>query len=316
MDSKASYKELCNRETSIPIFSQYWWLDAVAGDNWDVVLYEKGGEIVGALPYVINKKFLFSSISQPVLTQHLGPWLRGSSDKFSTQLSQEKEILENLFEQLPYASKYSQNWSPLRQNWLPLYWKGYKQTTFYTYRLEDISDLKKIWDGFDGSIRKEIRKAENRFKLQVIENPPLCEFLSLNKKVFVRQELPLPYSDEQVSNLYNALDKRNKVKLFIARDESGNNHAGVFLIWDENVAYYLMGGGDPDLRNSGAASLCMWKAIQFASSVTNGFDFEGSIIEPIEKFFRSFNARQIPYFHVFKYNSKFLKLVSELRNFI
>lgn len=57
-----------------------------------------------------------------------------------------------------------------------------------------------------------------------------------------------------------------------------------------------MGGSDPDLRSSAAISLCMWAAIKFASTVTKILDFEGSIMEPVERFFRAFCAKQTPYF--------------------
>jgi len=68
-----------------------------------------------------------------------------------------------------------------------------------------------------------------------------------------------------------------------------------------------MGGGAPDLRNSGATSLCMWEAIQFAATVTKSFDFEGSMLETVERFFRAFGAKQTPYFAISKINSKLLK---------
>ena len=50
-------------------------------------------------------------------------------------------------------------------------------------------------------------------------------------------------------------------------------HAGVYIVWDSNSAYYIMGGGDPELRSSGATTLCMWEAIKFSASVTACFDF-------------------------------------------
>ena len=79
-------------------------------------------------------------------------------------------------------------------------------------------------------------------------------------------------------------------------------------MWDENSAYYLMGGGDPDLRNSGAASLVLWEAIKHASTVTGKFDFEGSMNESIERFFRGFGGRQELAFNVSKTNSKLLHI--------
>jgi hypothetical protein len=58
----------------------------------------------------------------------------------------------------------------------------------------------------------------------------------------------------------------------------------------------------------------MWEAVQFAATVTRKFDFEGSMMEPVERFFRAFGARQFPYFHVTKSSPrmKFLQAGKDL----
>ena len=71
-------------------------------------------------------------------------------------------------------------------------------------------------------------------------------------------------------------------------DSQGRIHAASYFVYDEKCCYYLIGGGDPELRTSGASSLLMWEGIKFASTVSGSFDFEGSMIEPIERFFRAF----------------------------
>ena len=54
---KEIYREQCGNEPSIPIFSRDWWLDAVCGkDNWDAAVVEKGGWVVGSMPYYIKKR--------------------------------------------------------------------------------------------------------------------------------------------------------------------------------------------------------------------------------------------------------------------
>ena len=59
MTNKDLYSKLCENESTIPIFSKDWWLDAVCGDeNWDVAIVEKGGEIWATMPYFIIKKFV------------------------------------------------------------------------------------------------------------------------------------------------------------------------------------------------------------------------------------------------------------------
>jgi lipid II:glycine glycyltransferase (peptidoglycan interpeptide bridge formation enzyme) len=307
MDEKERYRLLCKSEPSIPIFSKDWWLDSVAGDDWDVALIEKGNQIVASMPYVLKSRYGFNFIRQPLLTQTLGPWLRPSTAKYTRRLSQEKELLQKLFEQLPEFDQFQQNWHYTRTNWLPLYWLGYEQTTCYTYRIENLSCEELIWSELQENIRREIRKASNKEKIQVRTDLDLEVFLNLNEKVFIRQGIASSYTRDFVIQLDEVVNKHQSRKVFIAEDEEGRHHAGVYLIWDDNTAYYLMGGSDPDLRNSGATSLCMWKAIQFAATVTKSFDFEGSMIEPVERFFRGFGAVQTPYFTISKTNSKFLK---------
>ena len=63
-----------------------------------------------------------------------------------------------------------------------------------------------------------------------------------------------------------------------------------------------MGGGDPEFRNSGAASLLIWEGIKFAHNHSEIFDFEGSMIESIERFFRGFGAVPRVYYNVTKLN--------------
>jgi len=307
LTNKERYRELCEQESSIPIFSKDWWLDAVSGDAWDVVLVEKKGTIQAALPFTARHRIGFTVIGQPALTQTLGPWLRPSSAKYARQLSQEKALLQELFNQLPKYSQYSQNWHYSRLNWLPLYWLGYEQTTRYTYRLNELSNLDTLWESFEANIRTDIRKASNKHGVSVRNDLGIENFLNLNEKVFKRQNMNVPYTRNFIRRLDKAAAKNKARKIFIAEDEQGRHHAGVYLIWDDNTAYYLLGGGDPKLRNSGATSLCMWEAIKFAATVTKSFDFEGSMLEPVERFFRAFGAIQTPYFKISKTNSKLLK---------
>jgi len=102
--------------------------------------------------------------------------------------------------------------------------------------------------------------------------------------------------------------------VLIAEDENGAAHAGVLIVWDAESCFYLMGGGDPTLRSSGASSLCVWEAIRHASTVSREFDFEGSMIEPIERFFRGFGAVQRSYFLVRRIDSTVLSIAHALRN--
>lgn len=309
---KDVYRELCKKEPSIPLFSQAWWMDAVAGDDWDVVLATKGEQVIGALPYLVRNMWGFRILTQPKLTQSLGPWLRPTQKSYPKQLSYEKDVLGELADQLPPYDYYAQNWHCERLNWLPFYWRDFEQTTRYTYRLSMSPDKERLWKGLQENIRREVRKAKDRAGLEVREGN-LEEFLVLNRMVFERQARPVPYSGEFVAGLDAAAGARDARDCLVAVDQEGRLHAGAYIVRSGNTAYYLMGGGDPELRNSGATSLVLWEAILRQPETVEVFDFEGSMIEPIERFFRAFGAVQTPYFHVSRSNSRLFKLLNSLR---
>lgn len=309
------YRQLCRQEEGIPLFSQDWWLDATAGaENWDVALVaDKNERINASLPYMLAKRRGLVYLGQPQLTQALGPWLRQIDGKTATRLAREKEWLRALIEQLPPFDHYAQNWDWRSQNWLPFHWAGFRQTTRYTYILHDLMDEQVLWQGLQENIRTDIKKAGNRFRLRVRDDLTLDDFLPLNRMTFDRQEMALPYSEAFVRRLDLVCQERQARQIFIAEDDQGRRHAGVYIVWDAQSAYYLMGGGDPQLRNSGATSLCMWEAIKYAATVSRRFDFEGSMIEPVERFFRAFGAAQTPYFAVSKTPSRLIRTVQFLR---
>jgi len=304
---RRAYELLCEQENSIPLFAQPWWLDATAGpDKWDVALVEKGGLILATLPYLQHRRGGFRVLTQPYLTLALGPWLRSSDAKLPRRIAQQKELLQALIAQLPPFDHFQQKWHYDQTNWLPFRWSGFQQTTSYSYVLTDLSDLQATWNGFQENIRKEIRKASGRARLCVRDDRPLEALLHLQHLTFGRQGKTLPYPVELLHAIDQVCAPRGQRRLFIAEDEQGRPHAGVYIVWDQNSAYYLLGGGDPALRTSGAASLCMWEAIRHAATVTRRFDFCGSMVEPIEHFVRAFGGQQCPYFSVSKTPSKVL----------
>jgi hypothetical protein len=56
----------------------------------------------------------------------------------------------------------------------------------------------------------------------------------------------------------------------------------------------LLSGGDPELRNSGANAFLLWRLIHFAREHAKSFDFEGSNLQPVERFFHAFGGRLQP----------------------
>lgn len=297
MTNKELYRKFCRVEKKIPIFSQHWWLDAVSNDSWDVALVKKGEHIHASMPYSLTHKGRFSI--QPKLTQFLGPYIKYPEDqKYATRLSFEKKIMEQLILQLPKFSYFKHNFSPNIVNWLPFYWNGYSQTTRYTYVIPKNRDSETVWHDMEGSIRRNIQKAKKN--LTISQSDDIELFFSMNEKTFDRQKKNIPYTLELVKRIDKACVENNARKIYLARDSEGRLHATIYVIYDSTTAYYLMGGSEPALRSGGATSLLMWQAIQDALEMQLDFNFEGSMIKPIERYFSSFGSIQQQIFNIEK----------------
>jgi hypothetical protein len=278
------------------IFQQAWWLEAVAPGRWGVATVEEDGRVVGRLPYVVRGASPLKALTMPHLTQTLGPWVERSSASPARALSAEMDRLRALEAALPRADAFVQHFSPTMLNALPFYWAGYRLEVHYTYRLEGLAPEEPLWEGLRGNIRREIRKARRR--LQIRDDLGLDRLHAVWAKTFERQGLRAPVTLAELSRLDSACAARDARAMLFAEDEAGRIHAVIYAVWDEHAAFHLLGGGDPELRTSGASSLLMWDAIMRARAVTDVFDFEGSMLPPVERFFRAFGARQTPYLRV------------------
>ena len=283
-------------ECANAIFQQPWWLDAVAPGRWGEATLRRGGRVVARMPYVERGPRRMRVLTMPPLTQTLGPWLARSEAKPAKALGEEMELLTALERDLPPAQAFVQHFSPAMLNALPFYWAGYRLELKYTYRLEGLASEQELWDGLRENVRREVRKARKR--VEVRADLGLDRFHAVWAKTFARQGLRPPVSLAGLERLDAACAAHDARAMLFARDEADRVHAVAYTVWDEHGAYYLLGGGDPALRTSGASSLLMWEAIMRARAVTGLFDFEGSMLKPVERFFRAFGARQTPYLRV------------------
>lgn len=312
-DNKTYYNKFC-KKNELPIFFQPWWLDSTAGkNNWGVAIYEKSNEVFGVLPFFFKNKAIFKFLGLPTFSQHLGPWLiYPKGQKNNTKLAFEKEVLTNLINLLPKANVSVLKAHHSIQNILPFVWKGFDSTVKYTYILKDILNNEAgLLENLSSGTRKNIKKAQKI--VEVIESEDASELFGLIQKTFNRQRMKVPFNEAQLLNLYNSCVKKNSCKILLAKDKQNNIHSGILLIWNNKTVYYLMGGSNPNFRNSEAMSLVMWESIKFASSFAREFDFEGTMVESIERFIRGFGGIQKPYYQLSKVRPKFLKPLYEIR---
>jgi hypothetical protein len=231
----------------------------------------------------------------------MGVWFAPSSEdtKYASALEHRQTVCKQLIDRLK-PRIFLQNFPYPFTDWLPFYWAGYKQTTRYTYLLNDMQDPDRLWENMSQNTRRNIKKARETYHVTVKRGIPVDDFLRVQAQTFARQQRKNKQPADVLRRLVETCRKRGQGELWGGYDDEGRLHAAVFVVWQKRSAYYLAGGGDPSLRQSGAHSLVLWEAIRYVSGYSDVFDFEGSMLPGVERFFREFGGIQTPYFAISK----------------
>ena len=293
--SKNEWNSFVDSSPQGSVFCYYEWLEFSTKNDFQILVYKENGRITAGMPLPF---YSTGKIGLPPLTQKMGVLFEDfSNTKYVTRLEKEKKIIYEFIDVLKREKKsYSMNFDWHFDNWLPFYWRGYEQTTRYTYVIDfNSKTLDQIWQDMDDRTRNSIRKAEKSL-LRISKTNDVKRFYEINKMTFERQKMEIPYSFEYVQKIYETF--KDVISMFEAIDSSGNTHAMNFYIADNRSVYYLMSGADPDFRSSGAQNLIHWEAIKHFYGKVRYFDFEGSMIENVEANFRKFGAVQKQYFNI------------------
>ena len=305
---KLDYTSLCNTQTDIPIFSRDWWCEAICPGQWDVVVHRNQNEIIGAFPFYKTKKIGLSCILMPPFTQKMGPWIR---EDIRTDPQKEKKVLLSLIEQLPRYDYINIQLDYAYQNWLPFYWNNFKQTTKYTYVIENLNNLDTIFDSFSYAKKKNIKRAESLVTIKFDLDPKT--FYENHLLTLKKQGRKIDYQFKSFKKIYDICKLNDAGRIIYAEDKAGNLHSALFVIWDKTSAYNLISTIDPDFRQSGAATLLVKEIIKYLAPKTKKFDFEGSIDRGISNSFSQFGTTQKSYHRVYKYNSILPKIILEIK---
>jgi hypothetical protein len=286
--------------TTGSIFSSSWWLDAVAPGRWGEATVSQDGRVVARLPWTEERMPVpglhLRRVGTPRLTPFLTPELDSGPGKYVTRLAREHQLLDGLIDALPKFDYLSYTLPPSFTNWLPFAQCGYRATLRTTYVIDDLDDLDAVKRAMSDKCRNTIRKAE---KLVAVETDGHADRLvAMIDSTFARQGRRNPWGHELLERVVEAVHAHGAGEILTAVDAAGAAHASMLLVYDADRSYYLTGGMDSVLRSSGADSLLVWKAIQRAAERVRVFDFEGSMIPGVARFFRGFGSRPVSYLHV------------------
>jgi hypothetical protein len=293
--ASTGYDEFVAASPQGSIFCTSWWLDAVAPGRWRSHELRDGDRIVAAWPTVVEPTRFGVVHRGAPMSPYLGPLLPPGEG--ARRRSRELKLVEDLLGVIGPFAHLEARCNPSFDYWTPLRWHGFQQTTNYTWRLPDVSDLDAVFAGFRENIRGHVRAAERNGT--TVAEGTLDGLLEVHRRRFARD----PQSIDRVDTAASARGART---ILIARDADGRARAGGYFVHDERFTTYLLAATDAEVR--GAAALVLWEAIKRAAERGTAFDFEGSMLRHVESFVRSFGGVPTPYSIVWRTPSRAVTL--------
>ena len=278
-------------------FVQSWWLNALGEEVERLGVIAQDGQLIGG--FVLHSTTLkgVSCLANPPFTPHIGLFAKQKSSNPARIVSATKELLKTLIE---YLEGRSEKIIDIRlpftyKDLQEFYWSDFDVSPRYTYRLDLDRSEEEILASMDPKTRNAIKAAESN-GIEIIEASASeietnISAILKERKAKVRLDL--------LSKLFSSVEAQNRIGL-LARSEH-EDEALAYCIIHGGESYYLFGGNKSSGTVGSSGSLIMWSAIKAAKSKgVKTFDFEGSMIPGVEKFFRGFGGELTTYFAIQK----------------
>ncbi len=287
-------------EPLIGVFASKKWLSIYAETLTIIGIYKDEHQLIGGFYYLNTKKYGFTFIKLPPYTPHCGLFFNSDGKNNSSVNNFSKEIMTEICNYfLNQKSALTVLAFPSNIiDFQPFIWNKYKVIPNYTYRINLESSIENIKSNFDSKNRNAINKAikeEVIVSENALSKDELFQFFmnSLNTTDANIYEIEL-------KNVFMKFADDTNSFSVVAKKE--NNLLGVvFCVFDKNTCYYLLGGVEKKSGVQGINNFLVQKSIEKAKDLgCKTFDFEGSMLKGVEKFFRSFGPELVPYFTINK----------------
>lgn len=284
------------------------YMDAAAPD-WQAIECRLDGKLIAVMPLNIQKKWLWKYSLQPQFSQFWGIYFGPQTQHLSAykEYSLKRKIVMAVLDALPSDIRwFVHGFAPEFDYPLPFHWKGYSLGTRYTYRLDLKPELGQLEAEMGRDTKYDLKKAQKWSEMisKADDAGVLLKLVAENEKE--GRSLLGKGGEEKLRKVCDFLLQEKLGSVWIA-GEPGAEVAAILTGTAAGKTAYLMSAVRPDERNSGVMSVLLWHAItQSKLSGSVLFDFEGSMMEGIEAFFRGFAPRPVPYLQISKNTLPFL----------
>ena len=244
--------------------------------------------VTGRLPIHIRRYLGQPIICMPPWTRTLGPIVSEPPGKHTTLLRARCCVMDDLVRRLPPHRAFKQTFDPCISDLLAFQLAGFDIGVNYTFRLHDCTNRDAIWHGMRDKTRNVIRRAGERFTIGM--DMPASEFAAF---YFANCGTCPRHSRGRLEPLITAAAQRSVGTVLYCADGDGPA-AAVFVVWDDECAYFLVSVRNKRRAGNGAISLLLWEAIKLAGRKGLAFDFDAFANYGGAMFVSQFGGQLVP----------------------
>ncbi len=287
-------------EKYVGVFGSKPWLSVYKDKLTLVGIFKDEHQLIGAFYFMKTKKYGFSFLKLPPYTPHCSLFFISESKNKSSVNNFSKDVITEV---CTYISSQKSALTVLAMpssiiDLQPFIWEKYKVIPNYTYRINLLKSIEEIKSNFDSknrnvinkALKEEVSVAENRLSKTELFSFFINSLSTTDANIY----------NEELKNIFEKFSSSENSFSMEAR--KGTELLGVvFCIYDSENCYYLLGGVNKNSGVQGVNNLLVQQSIEKAMNLgCKTFDFEGSMLKGVEKFFRSFGPELVPYYTINK----------------
>lgn len=290
------WQEFLENSAQAAIYALPAYMDIIA-PGWKGIEVWRDTKLMAVMPIFPKEKAGFAYALQPAFSQFWGIFFTSDIPANSYKaFSLKRKIVQAVLAAIPTEVKwFLSGFAPEFDYPIPFHWQEYTLQNRYTYRLDLSIGIEAVQKNFGSDTRYDIRKAEKE-GIVVQNSTDANGLLKLIAENHDSGKMLLDAAElETLKKLIPYLIQEDRGHLFEAKTSTGELLAAVLTAHFAGKTVYLMSAQSPKGSSSGAMSLNLQMAIATATATSHIFDFEGSMIEGIEGFFRGFGGTPTPY---------------------
>ena len=298
------------------LFHSSLWLNAQPETETEIFGLYKAGQLIGGTALAVKKRWGQLLIPQPRMTPYYGPVFSDALVLNSSLPAACQLLLSEVYARYdaftfnlpPQAVQTAQTFCALMPQQLPAGTCRGMRTNRISGRQPEI-----LIESYSGtSQRRYIRRAIKNRELKAEVSTDFELLYSLSEESFRTSGRKHPYPKKDFLKLASCLHEHGLAHCIVVR--YGTEAVAAYWVpFDRHTAYYIASGIRQKYRHLHAGPFALHLMISFAMEQQLVFDFEGSMIENINRFFQTFGPEMSGYVHFKSVHSSMVRYLSNLK---